>query len=288
MANNSIANNLISQSAQRFLGINNERVGQSIERVSFGTRINKGSDDVAGLAVSDSLRSDIRALRQAERNVNDGTSLINLAEGALSEQSSILIRLKELSTQSASGTIGQIERQTLQLEFSSLREELDRISSTTQFNGINLIDGSLSTSVEESFQVALQVGLDSSSKNRINLNQVLNLTPSNSAGLRLDNLSIATVEDTLSAIEQIESSFTVLSSARGKIGALQNNLQRTLKNLGLTIENLSAADSTIRDADMAEEVALLTRNQILSETAVSMVGQANLSGFAPKLVEIRT
>jgi flagellin len=278
MANNSIANNSLSQSAQRHLGINNERVGKSIEKVAFGTRINKGSDDVAGLAISESLRSDVRALRQAERNANDGISLLNVAEGALNEQASILIRLKELATQSASGTIGQIERQTLQLEFSSLREELDRVSATTQFNGINLIDGSLATSVEESFQVAIQVGLDSSSQNQINLNQELNLTPSNSTGLGLANLSIATEEDTLNTIDQIESTFVTLSSARGKTGALQNRLQRTLQNLGISIENLSAADSTIRDADMAAEVALLTRNQILSGTAVSMVGQANLSG----------
>jgi flagellin len=278
MANNSIANNSLSQSAQRFLGINNDRVGKSIEKVAFGTRINNGSDDVAGLAISESLRSDIRALRQAERNANDGISLLNVAEGALNEQASILIRLKELSTQSASGTVGQVERQTLQLELSSLREELDRVSATTQFNGINLIDGSLATSVEESFQVSLQLGLNSSSESQINLNQVLDLTPSNSAGLGLADLSIATEEGSLNSIEQLESSFAVISSARGKTGALQNRLQRTLQNLGITIENLSAADSTIRDADMAEEVALLTRNQILSGAAVSMVGQANLSG----------
>jgi flagellin len=278
MANNSIANNSLSQTAQRFLGANNERVGRSIEKVAFGTRINKGSDDIAGLAISDSLRSDIRALRQAERNANDGISLVNVAEGALSEQASILIRFRELATQSASGTVGQVERQTLQLEFSALREELDRISTTTEFNGKNLIDGSLAASVQESSQSSIQLGLNGSIENRINLNQELDLTASNSAGLGLASLSITTAEDALIAIEQIESSFAVLSNARGKAGALQNRLQRTLGNLGITIENLSAADSTIRDADLAEEIALLTRNQILSNAAVSMVGQTNLSG----------
>jgi flagellin len=278
MANNSIANNTISQTAQRFLGVNNERVGQSIEKVAFGTRINKGSDDIAGLAISDSLRSDIRALRQAERNANDGISLVNVAEGAFSEQASILIRFRELATQSASGTVGQIERQTLQLEFSALREEFDRIASTTEFNGKNLIDGSLAASAQASSQSSIQLGLDSSNESRINLNQELDLNASSSAGLGLANLSITTAEDALIAIEQIESSFAVLSSARGKTGALQNRLQLTLGNLGVTIENLSAADSTIRDADLAEEIALLTRNQILSNAAVSMVGQTNLSG----------
>jgi flagellin len=278
MANNSIANNSLSQTAQRFLGINNERVGRSTEKVAFGTRINKGSDDIAGLAISDSLRSDIRALRQAERNANDGISLVNVAEGALSEQASILIRFRELATQSASGTVGQVERQTLQLEFSALREELDRISTTTQFNGKNLIDGSLAASVQASSQASIQLGLNSSNENRINLNQELDLTTSSSARLGLANLSITTAEDALIAIEQIENSFTILSNARGKTGALQNRLQLTLGNLGVTIENLSAADSTIRDADLAEEIALLTRNQILSNAAVSMVGQTNLSG----------
>ena len=278
MANNSIANNSLSQTAQRFLGVNNERVGRSIEKVAFGTRINKGSDDIAGLAISDALRSDIRTLRQAERNANDGISLVNIAEGALSEQASILIRFRELATQSSSGTVGQIERQTLQLEFSALREELDRISTTTEFNGKNLIDGSLAASAQESSQSSIQLGLDSSEGNQINLNQELNLTSSDSTGLGLADLSIATAEDALNAIEQIDNSFAVLSSARGKTGALQNRLQITLGNLEITIENLSAADSTIRDADLAEEIALLTRNQILSEASVSMVGQTNLSG----------
>ncbi len=278
MANNSIANNSSSQTAQRFLGVNNERVGRSIEKVAFGTRINKGSDDIAGLAISESLRSDIRALRQAERNANAGISLVNVAEGALSEQASILVRFRELATQSASGTLGQIERQTLQLEFSALREEFDRISTTTEFNGKNLIDGSLAASVQESQQVAIQLGLDSSNENRINLNQELDLTASSSAGLGLADLSITTAEDALIATEQIGNSFVVITRARGKTGALQNRLQRTLGNLGVSIENLSAADSTIRDADLAEEIALLTRNQILSNAAVSMVGQTNLSG----------
>jgi len=275
---NSIVNNSLSQTAQRFLGINNERVSRSIERVAFGTRVNKGSDDVAGLAISESLRSDVRTLRQAERNANDGISLINVIEGALNVQSNILIRLRELASQSASGTIGDFERQTLQLEFSALREEIDRIAATTEFNGRKLIDGSLASSVQNSLQISIQIGLDSSADSRINLNQELNLNASTSAGLGIENLSIATAEDALVAIEQIESTFGTISNARGNAGALQNRFLRTLGNLGTTVENLSQADSTIRDADIAEELALLTRNQILSNAAVSMVGQTNLSG----------
>ncbi len=277
MANNSIANNSLSQTAQRFLGINNERVGQSIERVAFGTRVNKGSDDVAGLAISESLRSDVRGLRQATRNANDGISMINVIEGALNVQSSILIRLRELATQAASGTIGDTERQTLQLEFSALRSEFDRISATTEFNGKTLIDGSLAASVQASDQISIQVGLNSSDESRINLNQELNLKASNSTELGLANLSLTTAEGALSASDQIKSSFNTLTTARGKTGAAQNRFLRTLGNLGTTIENLSQADSSIRDADIAEELALLTRNQILSDAAVSMVGQTNLS-----------
>lgn len=276
MANNSIANNSLSQTAQRFLGINNERVGRSIERVAFGTRVNKGSDDVAGLAISESLRSDIRTLRQAERNANDGISLINVIEGALNVQSNTLIRLRELATQASSGTVGEFERQTLQLEFSALREEIDRIAATTEFNGKKLIDGSLAASAQES--LSIQVGLNSLTESRINLNQELNLNASNSAGLGIENLSIATAEDALIAIEQIEISSNAISNARGNAGAVQNRFLRTLGNLGTTVENLSQADSTIRDADIAQELALLTRNQILSNAAVSMVGQTNLSG----------
>ncbi|MBT5470841.1 MAG: flagellin FliC [Nitrospina sp.] len=278
MANNSIANNSLSQTAQRFLGINNERVGRSIERVAFGTRVNKGADDVAGLAISESLRSDIRTLRQGERNANDGVSLINVIEGALNVQSNILIRLRELATQASSGTVGEFERQTLQLEFSALREEIDRIAATTEFNGKTLINGALSSSVQSSLQLSIQVGLDSSSENRINLNEELNLSASNSTGLQLAGLSISTAEDALIAAEQIKNSFNTISTARGNAGALQNRFHRTLGNLGTIVENLSQADSTIRDADIAEELALLTRNQILSNAAVSMVGQTNFSG----------
>ena len=207
MANNSIANNSLSQTAQRFLGINIERVGRSIERVAFGTRVNKGADDVAGLAISESLRSDIRTLRQGERNANDGVSLINVIEGALNVQSNILIRLRELATQASSGTVGEFERQTLQLEFSALREEIDRIAATTEFNGKTLINGALSSSVQSSLQLSIQVGLDSSSENRINLNEELNLSASNSTGLQLAGLSISTAEDALIAAEQIKNSF---------------------------------------------------------------------------------
>ena len=142
-----IFNNIPSLNAQRILGINNDRLATSVERISSGIRINRGADDAAGLAISEALRSDIRALRQAVRNANDGISLINVTEGALNEQSGILIRLRELASQAATGTVGSTERQTIQLEFDALRLEIDRIANTTEFNGQRLVDGSLASSV---------------------------------------------------------------------------------------------------------------------------------------------
>jgi flagellin len=141
-----IFNNTASTNAQRYLGVNNQRLATSIERISSGIRINKGADDAAGLAISEGLRSDIRALRQATRNANDGMSLLNVTEGALNEQSGILIRLRELASQAATGTVGSTERASIQLEFSALRDELTRIAMTTEFNGIGVIDGTLASS----------------------------------------------------------------------------------------------------------------------------------------------
>ena len=155
-----IFNNIASVNAQRILGVNNDRLSQSIERISSGMRINKGADDAAGLAISEGLRSDIRALRQATRNANDGISLINTTEGALNEQSSILIRLRELASQAATGTVGSTERATIQLEFSALRDELTRIAQTTEFNGIGLIDGTLASSVASTSHTLIQIGIE--------------------------------------------------------------------------------------------------------------------------------
>jgi flagellin len=271
-----IFNNIPSLNAQRILGINNGRLAQSVERISSGIRINRGSDDAAGLAISEGLRSDIRALRQAVRNANDGVSLINVTEGALNEQSGILIRLRELASQAATGTVGSTERATLQLEFSALRNELDRISQTTEFNGQKLIEGSLASSVTSASHILIQVGLDSSSHSRINLNEEVDLGAMTSTGLSIHELSVTSADAALTALEQVNSSIGTITQGRGKIGAVQNRLIRTISTISIAVENLSAAESAIRDADIAEEVALLTRNQILVQAATAMVGQANL------------
>ena len=271
-----IFNNVASLNAQRILGINNDRLAKSVERISSGIRINRGADDAAGLAISEALRSDIRGLRQAVRNANDGIALINVAEGALNEQSSILIRLRELASQAATGTVGSTERATIQLEFSALRNEIDRIAATSQFNGQGLVDGSLASSVASANQVLIQVGIDSTANSRINLNTEINLKAVTSTILGIDTLSVTAAAQALTTLDTINNAIATVTQARGQVGAVQNRLTRSVGNLAVSIENLQAAESGIRDADIAAEIADLTRNQILVQSATAMVGQANL------------
>lgn len=271
-----IFNNIASLNAQRILGNNNDRLATSVERISSGIRINRGADDAAGLAISEALRSDIRGLRQAVRNANDGISLINVAEGALNEQSSILIRLRELASQAATGTVGSTERATIQLEFTSLRNEIDRIAFTTQFNGQGLVDGSLGSSVASSSQVLIQVGIDSGVNSRINLNTEIALNAVTSTSLGIENLSVTAAAEALTTLDTINSAISTVTQGRGKVGAVQNRLTRAVGNISVSIENLQAAESAIRDADIASEIATLTRNQILVQSSTAMVGQANL------------
>jgi len=271
-----IFNNPASINAQRLLAQNSERLAKSVERISSGVRINKASDDAAGLAVSEALRSDIRAMRQAMRNANDGISMINVTEGALNEQSAILIRLRELASQSSTGTVGSTERQTIQLEFNSLRNEVDRITQSTTFNGQGLIDGALASSIAAANQVVLQIGINSNSNSQINLNKEMNLTAITSTALSIQNLSLTNIDAALTALAALNTAISSVAQGRGKVGAVQNRLTRTIANLSVTIENLQAAESSIRDADIAEEIAELTRNQILVQSATAMVGQANM------------
>ena len=271
-----IFNNIPSLTAQRILGVNNNRLSLSVERISSGIRINRAADDAAGLAISEGLRSDIRALRQAVRNASDGISLMNVTEGALNEQAGILIRLRELASQAATGTVGSTERATIQLEFTALRSELDRISATTEFNGLKLINGNLASSVASTSHTLIQIGIDSTANSRIDLNTQINLASIDSTQLEIHNLSVTASAEALTALDKINEAIGSITASRGKVGAVQNRLTRSIANLSVSVENLTAAESSIRDADIAEEVAELTRNQILVQTATAMVGQANL------------
>jgi flagellin len=270
-----IFNNLSSLNAQRSLEVNRSQLGTSIARIASGIRINNSSDDAAGLAISEGLNSDIQTLKQGARNLNDGLALINTIDGALNEQAGILIRLRELASQSATGTIGDTERETIQLEFEALTKELDRIANTTEFNGQKLIDGSLAADAIES--VVLQIGLDSSAESRINLNESLNVTAATSQAFGLDTESIATEGDALEAIGTLTTAIDTLNQIRGRVGANQNQLTRAYNNLNVSIEGLTTALTTIRDADLAVELASLTKNQILVQAGAAMVGQSNLT-----------
>jgi len=277
-----IFTNLTSLNAQRILGINSNLLAQSIERISSGLRINRASDDIGGLAIAESLRSDIRVLRQGLRNLNDGLSLVNVAEAGMNQQTDILIRMRELAAQSASGTITDAERANLELEFIQLRNEIDRIANATEFNGQTLLDGSLDSGAAT--PVIIFFGLDNTANSQLNLNTEADVQAVDAAGLGIDVFSIATQTDALIALDPItglDNSLDILTGERASLGAVQNRLTRIIPGQAILVENLQAAETQIRDADIAEEVALLARNQILVEAATAMVAQANI---LPELV----
>jgi flagellin len=232
-------------------------------------------DDAAGLAISEGLRADIAAMGQAIRNANDGIALLNTAEGALTEQSSILIRMRELASQSATGTVGSTERATLSNEFNSLRAEIDRIASVAAFGSVSLLDGSLSSATGVA-SIVIQIGISNSSSDRININTGVDLTAMNSTALEINTLSISSVDGALSAIGSIGSAIATVTSGRGSLGAVQSRLTYAISNLSTMEENIRAAESQIRDADYAAEVSEFTKNQILVQASTAILAQANL------------
>ena len=271
-----IFNNLNSQIAQNRLDKNNVSLGKAIGKVASGERVQNSSDDGASLAISESLQSDARALRQGLRNLQDGLSLINnVAEGGLTVVAEILIRSRELASQAVTGTIGNSERQTLQLEFEALKQEINRITNTNEFSGQKLLDGSLEAG-SPGEDVVIHMGLDSRNENRINLNETLNLASTSTTGLGIVDVDISTQQGAREALVTLQEAVDKLSAARARVGAIQNRLTRAIQNLGVNIENLQAAASSIKDADVAEEVTDLTKQLLLVQTSAAMVGQANL------------
>ncbi|MEZ5966910.1 MAG: flagellin [Planctomycetota bacterium] len=257
--------NVASINAQRNLAQVTTRLEGNFRRLATGLRISTAADDAAGLAISERLRSQIRSLEQAKRNANDGISMVQTGEGALNEVSSILVRLRELSVQAANGSTSSQDRDTLNEEFRSLIDEIDRIGRSTEFNGIKLLDGS-STTI--SFQVGFgtSAGIDSLD---VTLSGALATT------LTLNSLDIGSTGDTCGALIAIDAAINQVSSIRGRFGAVQNRLNSTINNLGVQVENLSAAESRIRDVDVAYETAQLTRNSILQQASISILAQTN-------------
>jgi len=262
--------NVASLNAQRHLYNTTTRFSKSMERLSSGLRINRSGDDAAGLAISESLKSDIRALQQASRNAADGISLVQTAEGSLDEVNNILLRLRELAEQSATETLGAQERDFLDAEFQELLDEINRISSTAEFNGIKLLDGTA-----QELRVQVGIGTDATtSAVSIDLTQAmsadaLNLT-AGSVTIAGTNGDVARV-----AIGLIMGATGTVSAMRADFGAAQNRFETSIRNIGMTAENLSAANSRIRDVDVALETSTMTSLQILQQAGVSILGQAN-------------
>ena len=269
-----INTNLASMNSQRVLELSRSQLGRSITRLASGVKISGASDGVGELALSESIRSDVRALQQGSRNLNDGLGLIRTAEASLNDISGTFIRLRELASQAANGTVGATEKQTINLEYQNLLAELDRISSSTEFRDTTLLDGSLANSA--SVHLVLQLGADSSSENQIDLNNELDLTQVSRAAFNLTDSNVTSQGSAFLALNDLTSAIDTLISIRSRAGSTQIRLTSALNNLNAQIENLSGAVSTIRDANIAEELALLTKNQILVQAGAAMLGQANL------------
>ncbi len=257
--------NVASLNTQRNLSQVNGRLEGNFRRLATGLRISTAADDAAGLAISERMKAQIRSSQQNKRNANDGISFVQTAEGALNEVSNILVRLRELSIQSANGTFAGADQDTLQQEFASLVSEIDRIGSSSEFNGVNLFDGSAST-------VTFQVGAGTTAG--VDTIDVTVASVSDTT-LGLNTLDIGATGDTNAAITAVDAAINSVSSIRGRLGAVQNRLNSTISNLDNKIENLSAANSRIRDVDVAFETSELTRNNILQQASISILAQAN-------------
>ncbi len=264
-----INTNVASLNAQRNLMGTKWGLDKSLEKLSSGYRINRAGDDAAGLAISENLRAQIRGLKQASRNAQDGVSLVQVAEGGLNEISSILIRLRELAVQAASDTIGPVERQFLNVEYDQLVSEVDRIADGTEFNGTQLLSGTGSI-------LDFQVG----TKNDPNIDRLsfdASKADANSAALGVNLTSVADKASAQNSLAAIDTAIVSVSAMRADFGAIQNRLQSTIGNIAVGVENLSAANSRIRDVDIAEETAELTKNNILLNAGTSVLAQANQS-----------
>ena len=254
--------NLFSMTAQKNLALHSDKLGGSFAKLSSGLRITTAADDAAGLGISERMRARIASFGMAQRNAQDGVSLVQTTEGALAEVSSNLIRMRELAIEATNGTLSTADRASLDAEFQALDDEINRIAGEAEFNGIALLDGTTAT-------VSIQVGVDSG--------QTIDVSLANtqSATLGIDALGVDTAANADTALAALDTAIDTVVTARGTLGASQNRLGSAIRSISTTVENLSAAESRIRDVDVAKETAELTKNRILQQAATSILAQAN-------------
>jgi flagellin len=262
-----ITTNVAALNVQKNLAGTQHMQERSLARLSSGFRINQASDDAAGLAISENLKGQIRGLRQASRNANDGISLVQVAEGGLNETSNMLIRLRELAVQSSSDTIGDTERKFIDVEYQQLKSEIQRISEVTHFNGRDLLNGTGGV-------LDIQIGTNNDSfKDRISFNTAAANSGLEALGLAAEG--VGTKETAQTSIDAVDKAIVSVNSIRANFGAMQNRLQSTIANLAVSDENLSAANSRIRDTDIAAESSELARNNVMMQAGISVMSQAN-------------
>jgi flagellin len=267
-----INTNVASMTAQTNLNKVQKDSADSFSKLSSGSRITKSADDAAGLAISEKMKAEIRSAKQADRNANDGISMVQVAEGGLNETSNILVRMRELAIQASSDTVGETERGMSNLEYQQLKQEMDRVSQVTTFNGKKLLDGS-------GEKVDFQIGTGADEfENRISFEP--NMLNSGTESMGVNEVEIGTKEGAQGSLTALDSAIEKISGQRAVLGALQNRLTSASTNLQTYAENMSAANSRIRDVDYAEETAKQARNTILSSAGTSVLAQANLNGQA--------
>ena len=265
-----INHNMNAMNAHRNMGVNNNNAAKAMEKLSSGLRINRAGDDAAGLAISEKMRGQIRGLDQASRNAQDGISLIQTAEGALNETTNILQRMRELSVQAANDTNATTDRVAIRTELTALQDEITRIADTTKFNGKNLINSAAS----KGSALNIQVGANSGEGIKITLANMAASVIGVTTTL-VSNISAGSSTDANKLTTAIDNALVKVSTQRAKFGAIQNRLEHTIKNVDNTSENLQAAESRVRDVDMAKEMMNYSKNNILNQAAQSMLAQAN-------------
>ena len=269
-----INHNMSSLYANRTLGVSNDQLMGNIEKLSSGQRINKAGDDASGLAVSEKMRSQIRGLNQANRNIQNGVSFIQATEGYLAETTDILQRIRELAVQSANGIYSDEDRMQIQVEVSQLVAEVDRIASQAQFNGMNMLTGSFSQNSDRIMQFQIGANVDQNERVYIGTMTAQSLGLKGAQGSE-EGIGIATPDTANMAIATVDEALKNVSKQRADLGAYQNRFEMAANGVSVAAENLQAAESRIRDTDMASEMVQYTKNQILTQSGTAMLAQAN-------------